>query len=196
MRIDRFRERSDRLRRGLPKLRRRIVGAFWKARIRLSGGHVGRRLEVDHHASLRWPPHSGIYIGDDVYLGIGAIVDVPLGASLTLGNNVKIMHYTTLAANVRIVIGALTQIAENCSIRDSDHGLSVGQSIQFQQVSTPTIIGEDVWIGRGVAILRGSHIGDGSAVGANAVVKGTLPARSIAVGVPARVIRTREAPRD
>jgi acetyltransferase-like isoleucine patch superfamily enzyme len=51
-----------------------------------------------------------------------------------------------------------------------------------------------VWIGYGACILRGVTIGDNAIVGTNAVVTGDVPANAVVAGVPARVIRMREAP--
>jgi acetyltransferase-like isoleucine patch superfamily enzyme len=182
----------DRAARAVTKARRRIVGLVWHAWICAWGGSVGRRLEVDFGAHLRWPPHRGICIGDDVYIGIGAVVDAPLGARLTLGNGVKLMHHTVVATSNQIVVGHDTQVAEFSSIRDSDHGLGREGLIRDHPVeSTPVRIGSDVWIGRGVAVLRGSTIGDGAVLGANCVVRGEIPPFTIAVGVPARAIRVR-----
>ena len=59
------------------------------------------------------------------------------------------------------------------------------------QEERPVVIGSDVWIGHRVMILPGSRIEDGAIIGAGAVVSGTIPAYSIAGGVPARVIRER-----
>ena len=56
----------------------------------------------------------------------------------------------------------------------------------------PVHIGNDVWIGDRVMIMPGVHIGDGSVIGAGAVVTGDIPPYSIAVGVPAKVIRSRK----
>jgi len=57
--------------------------------------------------------------------------------------------------------------------------------------SSDIIIGNNVWIGHGAYIMPGVKIGDNSIVGAKAVVTKDIPAGSIAVGVPARVIKTR-----
>jgi lipopolysaccharide O-acetyltransferase len=51
------------------------------------------------------------------------------------------------------------------------------------------IIGRNVWLGDGVAVLAGARIGDGAVIGANSVVTGHIPAETIAVGAPARVVR-------
>lgn len=183
----------DRAARAVSKGRRRLRGLVWRGWICAWGGSVGRRLEVDFGARLRWPPHRGIRIGDDVYIGISAVLDAPVGSQLTLANRVKLMHHTVLATNNEIVIGQNTQVAECSSIRDSDHSLFRNALIRDQPLeSTPVHIGDDVWIGRGVAVLRGSKIGDGAVLGANCVVRSNIPPFTIAAGVPARVIRVRD----
>jgi acetyltransferase-like isoleucine patch superfamily enzyme len=55
----------------------------------------------------------------------------------------------------------------------------------------PVILGEDVWLGAGVIILGGIRIGKGSIIGAGSVVTRDIPEYSIAVGVPARVVKVR-----
>lgn len=59
-------------------------------------------------------------------------------------------------------------------------------------VSEPIEIGDDVWIGTGVKILKGVKIGEGAVIGAGSVVTRDIPPYSVAVGVPARVIKKRE----
>jgi len=53
-------------------------------------------------------------------------------------------------------------------------------------------IGEDAWICRGAAVLKGAVIEAGAAVGANAVAIGRIPANTVAVGIPARVVHARK----
>jgi len=60
-------------------------------------------------------------------------------------------------------------------------------------VKSPVRIGPDVWLGAKVTVLRGVTVGRGCVVAANAVVNRDLPAFSVAVGVPARVVRDRLA---
>jgi len=59
-------------------------------------------------------------------------------------------------------------------------------------VKTPVLIGPDVWLGVKASVLRGSVIGEGSVVGANAVVRGHIPAFVIAAGAPAVVVKDRK----
>jgi acetyltransferase-like isoleucine patch superfamily enzyme len=56
-------------------------------------------------------------------------------------------------------------------------------------------VGNNCWIGYGACILRGVTIGDNTVVGTSAVVTKSLPENAVAAGVPARVIRMRDAPR-
>lgn len=104
------------------------------------------------------------------------------------------MHYSLLPAESSVTIGADTPVAEHCSIRDRDHSIDVAGTISTAPLRTdPIAIGCNVWIGRGVALLRGADLGEGCVIGANAVVTaGKVPPDSICVGAPARVVRTRD----
>lgn len=169
-------------------------GRFVAALIRALGGTCGPGLEVESLATFRYGPHAGIRFGANVYIGRGVIIDVPATANLFLGDGVKVMHYTVIAASEHISIGSGTQIAESCSIRDADHGTGTeSMSMADHLVATPTRIGEQVWIARGVAVLRGASIGSRAVVGANSVVnsKHPVPDGATAVGAPARVLPRR-----
>jgi acetyltransferase-like isoleucine patch superfamily enzyme len=76
-------------------------------------------------------------------------------------------------------------IGERVTIRDSDDHLITGGSGPV----APIRIGDHVWIGSGVTVLRGVEIGDGAVVAAGAVVTRSVPAKCLVGGVPARVLR-------
>ncbi|MFB9957698.1 acyltransferase [Agromyces bracchium] len=119
------------------------------------------------------------------------IIDVHRTGLLSIGDRAKVMHYTIIAVSDSVEIGEDSQIAESSSIRDSDHGMALGAPMRDQLLSAPVTIGSDVWVGRGVCVTRGSAVGDGAVIGANSVVRGVIPARSVAVGAPAVVKRAR-----
>ena len=74
-----------------------------------------------------------------------------------------------------------------------DHGTKSGKLIQKQQnIVSPINIGNDVWLGANVTVLKGSNIGDGSVIGAKALVKGKIGENQIAVGIPAKEIGERK----
>jgi acetyltransferase-like isoleucine patch superfamily enzyme len=92
-----------------------------------------------------------------------------------------------------ITIGNGTSIGEYTSIRDYDHEFDdLSRPIKDQGYKgKPIDIGKDCWIGRGCMITSGVRIGEGAVVGANSVVTHDIPAFSVAVGAPARVLRKR-----
>lgn len=172
---------------------RRARGSWLKLVIRLWGGHVGRGFMVDPGVHLRQPPSQRWHIGDNVYLGKDVILDIWPQARLVLGNGCKIMHGVVLGAHSEIQIGERSQIAEYCSVRDANHDVAGNTDmIGADLVSSPVSLGDGGWVGRGSAVLAGSQIGSNSVIGANSVVTGVIPANSVAVGVPAKVIRLRD----
>lgn len=174
-------------------LRSRIRGGIYRLLINLLGGNCETGLRVDSGFKFVYPPHHGIHIGKDVFLGTGVILDVLPSASLWIGNEVKLTRNIIVAAANKIEIGNNVLVAEYVSIRDSDHGICKGILISKQPLISRFVhIGNDVWIGRGVAILKGACLEDGSVIGANSVVGSTIAKESIAVGVPARILRVRE----
>ncbi|MTJ11419.1 acyltransferase [Anabaena sp. UHCC 0187] len=117
--------------------------------------------------------HPKIHIGADTYINRNTFLDAI--ESLTIGNNCA--------------------IGPGCYITDHDHGLDPNfPPLAQPMVSKPTIIGDRVWIGANVTILKGVTIGCDTVVGAGSVVTKDLPERAIAVGVPAKVIKQRIDP--
>jgi acetyltransferase-like isoleucine patch superfamily enzyme len=81
---------------------------------------------------------------------------------------------------------------------DFDHGIvEVERPIRLQGIYKRDVeVGNNVWIGYGACILRGVRVGDNSVIGTNSVVTKDVPANAIVGGVPARIIRMREAPQE
>jgi acetyltransferase-like isoleucine patch superfamily enzyme len=118
-------------------------------------------------------------------LEASGIIDI--GADTVFG------HHCTIAARASVIIGHDCLIGELVSIRDHDHastGTGVPMRLQGHAVARVRI-GNDVWLGAKVTVLKGVTIGDGAIVGANAVVTSDIPSGAVAVGIPARVIKIR-----
>lgn len=173
------------------RLTGRVRGLWFRLRLSADGAHVGKRISVDRGVQVITSRGASWHIGDRVSLGAGVVLNVGDGANLTIGDDVQITHYTMIGVRNSMTIGNRAQIGEHCSIRDHGHDTSAVSMRSAPLVSSPVRIGEDSWIGRGVAVLMGSHIGAGAVIGANAVVRGDVPANGIAVGVPAQFIRIR-----
>lgn len=117
---------------------------------------------------------------------------------LSFGRNVQINDYCHIACVNRVAIGNDVLIASKVFITDHDHGKYVGDNQDSPQ-SVPknrklffssVTIEDRVWIGENVVILPGVTVGEGSIIGASSVVTRSVPANSIAVGNPARVLKT------
>lgn len=138
-------------------------------------------------------PCKNVRIGAGSMVGVGCYICVDQNGSVDLGPDVIINDHCYITSNYGIRIGAHTRIAEFVSIRDYDHEfarLDVPISEQGFR-GGPIEIGEDCWIGRGVIVTGNVKVGRGSVIGANAVVTRDIPEYSVAVGVPAKVIKNR-----
>ena len=93
----------------------------------------------------------------------------------------------------RITIGDDCRLGPEVFITASDYGLAPDAKITEQERNERDVeIGNDVWLGARVFVGAGVSIGDGSVVSAGSVVTKSLPPGSVAVGVPARIVRRRE----
>jgi len=133
-----------------------------------------------------------IQLGAKVELGQGTVLDA-WGGTIAINDHVFIGPYSVIYGHGGVTIGKDTLIAAHCQILSSNHTIpNRTRHIRWEpDIPLPTTIGEDVWLGAGVTVLGGVTIGNGCVVGAGAVVTKDLPPYSIAVGVPARVLRTR-----
>jgi acetyltransferase-like isoleucine patch superfamily enzyme len=95
-------------------------------------------------------------------------------------------------------IGEQCVIADRAMFIDFDHGVvEVERTIRAQGIYKREVeVGANCWIGYNACILRGVRVGDNSVIGANAVVTSNVPANAVVGGVPARVIRMRDAPKE
>lgn len=94
------------------------------------------------------------------------------GGELRIGEKCFFNQNVSITCKKRVSIGDRCQIANNVVIVDHDHA---GSENWGSYVETPVVIGNDVWIGAGAVILRGTMIGDRAVIGAGSIVKGTVP---------------------
>ena len=117
---------------------------------------------------------------------------------LIIGNDVQLNDSVHIGAAESVEIGDYTLIASRVFITDHSHGVydrydigSRPEVIPLERpiIAKPVLIGRNVWVGEQVCILPGVTIGDGAVIGAGSVVTRDIPARCVAAGNPARVIR-------
>lgn len=159
-------------------LRLRGYGLNWS--ITLSGGN-------NFFQSYKY----AISIDKNTRIGKNTRISSGFKGRIKIGSNVLLDDGCFVMAQDKIVIGNNTWIAAYCFITDFNHiyknnkKLIVEQGYDIKSV----VIGENVWIGAHCIILPGVTIGDRVVVGAGSVVTKDIPANSIAVGNPARVIK-------
>lgn len=133
---------------------------------------------VFFHPTKSHITYNNVTIGRDVYIGFGA---------------------SFIATKSEIIIGNKTMFGPNVTIMGGDHSSHlVGKllydykpSDKLQSDDKTVVIGNDVWVGAGVIILKGVHIGRGSIIAAGAVVTKDVAPYSIMGGIPAKLIKPR-----
>ncbi|MYR59260.1 sugar O-acetyltransferase [Streptomyces sp. SID625] len=127
-------------------------------------------------------------------LGDGAEVRPPLyvdyGSNITVGARTFVNYHLTALDVAAISIGDDCQIGPHVQLLTPTHPLEPGPRRDKLEAARPITVGDNVWLGGGAIVLPGVTIGDNSVVGAGAVVTKDVPANAVAVGNPARVVRT------
>jgi acetyltransferase-like isoleucine patch superfamily enzyme len=135
--------------------------------------HLGRWSWIGHGSKIR--AHEG---------------EVRIGAKSVLGQE------CTISSFQHVSLGRECIVADRVMLIDFDHGIvEVERPIRDQGIYKRDVrVGHNVWIGYGVAILRGATVGDNAVLGTSTVVSRDVPANAVAAGVPVRVLRMRDAP--
>jgi acetyltransferase-like isoleucine patch superfamily enzyme len=146
------------------------------------------KLEIGKDATVRLGRWSWIGHGTKIRAHEG---EVSIGAKSVLGQE------CTVSSFQHVSIGRECIIADRVMMIDFDHGMvEVERPIRAQGIYKRNVdVGHNVWIGYGACLLRGVNVGHNSVIGTSAVVTTDVPENAVVGGIPARVIRMREAPR-
>jgi acetyltransferase-like isoleucine patch superfamily enzyme len=177
---------------------------------RLALRYARRRLLTT--AGWRWQTDGLVFFGKGLQIQIGRRGRIRFGRFVWIGDGTKIRCHEgevvigaktvlgqecTISAYKHVRIGEQCVIADRAMFIDFDHGITeVERPIRLQGIYKRDVdVGSNVWIGYGACILRGVIVGDNAVIGTNAVVAADVPANAVVGGVPAKVIRMREAPK-
>ncbi len=176
---------------------------------RLGVRYLWRRFLTN--AGRRWKTNGLVFFGRGLELEVGGTGELRLGRFVWLGDRTKIRCHEgvveigdktvfgqecTISAYQLVKIGRECVIADRAMFIDFDHGVvDVEVPIRKQGIyKRDVIVGSNVWIGYGACVLRGVRVGDNAIIGTNSVVTRDVPANAVVGGVPARVLRMRDAP--
>ena len=157
--------------------------------------HVGDNVVIDDNCLVdaKGESNAGIRIGRGVFVGRNTILsckngDIELGDGANIGFNCEIFSAS------RVRIGANVLVAAYCYLIGGDHDFSDASRPILTQARTSAgiTVGDGAWLGAGAKVLDGVEIGANAVIGAGAVVRTSVPANATAVGVPARILGTRE----
>ncbi len=153
----------------------------------------GRHIRIGRHSSVGMMSYVScerIEIGEDarireqVYVGGPALPE----SLFKLGDRTIVLQQANINPTKPVLIGDDSGIGGHCLI--FTHGAWLNQLDGYPVTYEGVTIGASVWLPWRVFVMPGTTIGDGSVIGANSLVSGTIPPRSLAVGSPAKVIRS------
>ncbi|MBF2063648.1 MAG: acyltransferase [Calothrix sp. C42_A2020_038] len=157
---------------------------------------IGNEVWIFRGAHIDASGHDNNYlsIGDDVRIKQGVTVQALDNTQISIDQGVLLGPYVSIAGPGNIKIGKSCMIAAKSGIFGNNHIFSdTTIDIALQGVTRKGIVIEDdCWLGHAVTVLDGVTIGKGSVIGAGSVVTKDIPPYSVAVGVPAKVIKNRK----
>ncbi len=152
-------------------------------------------------AFARWPLHGNVLealcenrleLGAGVLLEPGVWITAPGTARVRIGAGSFLNLGVMVASQQLVEIGENCMLANGCFVSDADHRHDdPDKPITWQgfQSKGPTRIGDNCWLGANVVVTSGVTIGERCVIGANSVVTRDIEPFSVAVGLPARVIK-------
>lgn len=169
---------------------------YWRfLRFKIANPHVITRGFVFMDRGVELYARRGygrLILGRWLHLGVNTALRCHEG-TLSVGDKSVLGRDVSINCYLDVEVGAAALFADSVYVSDFDHKFAdLTTPIKDQGIAKSRVrIEPDVWLGTKVTVSRGVLIGEGSVVGANAVVTRDLPAYCVAVGVPARVVKDR-----
>jgi len=159
-----------------------LPGSFSAAGPGLMG--AGSRISTSGGGSVRF--------GRKVMLAEGAEVGGENGGRVTVGERTSINRFSRIVAHERIEVGCDVMLAQFVTVLDHDHAFDLGEDDQLRfdgYRTAPVKIGDRVWLGEKVTVLKGVTIGDDVIVGAHTLVNKDVPSNCVIGGSPFRILK-------
>lgn len=181
-------------------LQRRLRLVFMGPRVNLRSAALirfGKGVTLERGVIIDALSRDGVEFGDNVMIGPYSVVRASmlsnLGAGVRMGRNSSVDAYSYIGAAGPIAIGENVIMGQHISFHAENHN--------YDQVDIPItcqgtrrkgiVIEDDCWVGANTTFLDGARVGRGCVIAAGSLVRGEIPPYSIAVGAPARILRSR-----
>lgn len=186
------------------QLRRRMLSDWRMVKLRFLGVISHQQLEIGRTTTFRVPLRTdgcgSLRIGSGNCFGYSLAPRIGSGEILIQsrfpGSTITIGENNTFSNNVSLIATDLIRIGDDCLIGDqvmlvdSDfHAVEPTNRRRSIGSRAPVIIGDNVWLGSRVVVLKGVSIGNNTVVGAMSLVTKSLPSNCMAVGIPAKIIK-------
>ncbi|MGW8482418.1 sugar O-acetyltransferase [Microbacterium sp. NPDC055903] len=163
--------------------------------IEARSARAARLADLYHRQVIAGDPAARGWLSDLIGdLAPDAVIRPPLfvdyGEHITIGARTFINFNLTALDVAPITIGADCQIGPNVQLLTPTHPIEPEPRRDKLEAAKPIVIGDNVWLGGGVIVCPGVTIGENSVIGAGAVVTRDIPANVVAVGNPAKVVRS------
>ena len=181
----------------------RMAERAYSIPLRFALKHIGRDVILKRGIKINHPEYvsfgDGVVINEFCWISILPInrqkndADITLMPSLNVGNNSYIGRFATFSCMNAISIGNDVMISDRVFIGDGNHGYTnrdLPIKDQYMVSQGPVSIGDGTWLGMNVSVLPNVRIGKGCVIGAHSVVTHDVPDFHVAVGAPARIVKS------
>jgi acetyltransferase-like isoleucine patch superfamily enzyme len=160
--------------------------------------HFGRGVTLGKSVMIDGLSKEGIFIGEGASIGPYSMIRATgvlnhIGIGFKLGNYSSMDAFAFIGASGGVVVGCNVIMGQKVSFHSENH-LYDRLDVPIRQQGTTRhgiVVEDNCWIGSNVTFLDGAHVASGCVIGAGSIVRGYIPPDSVAVGVPARVIKSR-----
>lgn len=158
---------------------------------------LGNNVSIGAYAVFHCHKDGHIRVGDGCHFGDFTVVNTGnRGGHIEIGCECTVQNFSMVFGNGGCRMGSRISIGSHCTIIPHNHNFR-DPEIPIRQQGRTTLgitLGNDIWLGAGVAVLDGCRIGEGCVLAAGAVVTKSVDAFHVVAGVPARTvsIRTRK----
>jgi len=168
-----------------------LASALTTLKFRFIKRCTGRRTIVRKKTQIL--NYANVKIGQDCILQDFVYIRAGAHGSVVLGDACMVNSFCRFFGHGGIEVADHSQFGPGVTVTTTDHDY---HKRELTEVFKKVTIGRRVWIGANVIVLPGVRIGDNTVVGAGSVVKNDLPPNSVAVGNPARIIKSIGGPED